>query len=301
MIWSPQESAGSWISPGYIFKLMIPSCFAFLCIQGSNCCSPTASAKATCNSACFSIQSSVRKQVNPGTLAAPERPDLTPSVVFYSQKPHKKKKNGRKKHQHNAKVQVAHLRIAVHSSWCPHGWCSWSPVQFDKAFHWSPAAASVLCGLHRHSSSLLGAWLGSSQWMLAWPRGTAHRDGNELRRTVGLGTKFWEENQKIPRLSWQTLFEVKGISKGCSASKKLPFSLIVLSHLVTQKKAFPPFGIITRIKWFPSNDAEFHEWLPRHSGTTSCVPRRWSSYLQKLVKVLAKQPVGWHGCGRSTL
>ena len=44
------------------------------------------------------------------------------------------------------------------------------------------------------------------------------------------------------------LFEVKGIGKGCSASKKLPCSLIVLSHFVTQKKACPPFGIITRIK-----------------------------------------------------
>ena len=42
----------------------------FVCIQGSSCCSPTASAKATCNSACFSIQSSVKKQVNRRTLAA---------------------------------------------------------------------------------------------------------------------------------------------------------------------------------------------------------------------------------------
>ena len=84
--------------------------------------------------------------------------------------------------------------------------------------------------------------------MLAWPTGIAHRDDNDLRRTVGLGTKFWEENQKIPRLSWQTFFEVKGISKGCSVQVKAAIFALVLSHLVTQTKAGPPFGIITRIK-----------------------------------------------------
>ena len=58
------------------------------CIQGSNCCWPTASAKATCNSACLSIQSSVSKHGNSGILvilAAPERPDMTPSVVVFLQ------------------------------------------------------------------------------------------------------------------------------------------------------------------------------------------------------------------------
>ena len=101
--------------------------------------------------------------------------------------------------------------------------------------------------------------------MLAWPTGISHRDGNELRRTVGLGTKFWEENQKIPRLSWQTFFEVKGISKGCSTSKKLPFSLIVLSHLVTQKKALSTLWYHQKNLRFPSpwNDAELHECLAK--------------------------------------
>ena len=220
--------------------LHLPTIPSLCCIQGSSCCSPTASANATCNSACFSIQSSVRKQGNSGILVIL----VAPSVVFSTaKKPHQKtRQKTKKKTISTEKTPRYELHIfksqcivhGVHMVAAVKALSNLTKLSTDLPLQPAPRAACIATGrvCWSHGSvAASGCWHGQQALHIMATMSFAEL----LALEPNLGRK-----SKVSRLYWETLFEVKGISKGCSASNKLPFSLIVLSHLVTQKKLVHP-------------------------------------------------------------